>query len=199
MHQMLENANLVLSELLYVHGLLFNLRRCIEYYFGNWLCLHREHSCRRSVIRWTVYTVSIASLLRAVQMLCLVLVPLSTHWRILLWDQFLFLQGNAQLNLVYFLIAPFCVFIYQRMYLYHNDTKQSNETVWLAYCLLHGNDSRFCTNERDRKVMQVQADKIGRITWAMLRSMQYYNKYFGQCSPWVSQLMLVLNVTGFLL
>ena len=166
---------------------LYNLRILIKRYFEAWRLIHYpeiyEHAneslaTHRTVTIGAIYGICLAGSIRTAEMAISMISHLNPHWRILLWDQMYFQNAIPELNLIYVIITPFCVYFYHRMYFYRNKKNKQIETIWLAYLVLHENgDPRY----RDqRSEMYIDCELMRRLTKKNVSWLQYYNLYMGR-------------------
>ena len=119
-----------------------------------------------------------AATIRTIQMAISMTVKMSTHWRILYWDQMLFQNAIPQLNLIYVIITPFCIYYYHRMYFYKGEKMGQIETIRLAGLVLKGKgDPRYTQNKRD--IMFIDCEKIQKVAKTNMYVLQYWNLYMG--------------------
>lgn len=126
----------------------------------------------------TVYGVCLAATVRTLQMTISMTVKMSTHWRVLFWDQMLFQNAIPQLNLIYVIITPFCIFYYYRMYFYRGGKMGQIETIWLASLVFTGKgDPRYRGN---KSVMYIDCSKVQKAAKTNIYFLQYWNLYMGE-------------------
>src|SRR5699024_7442920 len=97
------------------------------------------------------------------QMGLLILGNVSFYWRMVLWDQMLFLDAPPEFNLIFFGIASLCILFYYRMYFYRSSQREHGmETIMLVKVLFEtGKDPRFGKGDL---VMQVDGGAVRKIT-----------------------------------
>lgn len=177
---------------MYLHYFrLYNLPLLLKRYFEAWRLIHFPEPWElvnsqirhyRQVTIWTVHGICLLTLIRTVQMAISMLIPMSTHWRMIYWDQMLFQNAIPQLNFIYVTITPFCVFYYYRMYFYRSKKHGQMETIWLAKLVLdESGDPRYShKSSLDDDVMRIDWGKMKRAVRKHSMFLQYYNLYFGK-------------------
>lgn len=105
-------------------------------------------------------------------------VKMSTHWRIIYWDQMLFQDAIPQLNLIFVIITAFCLYYYQRVYFFKDGEKGQIGSILLASLVLKGEgDPRY---KHSDSVMHVQCKKIQTVANSYVYLLQYFNLYLGK-------------------
>lgn len=133
---------------------------------------------KTSKLLGVVYGVCLATTIRTLQMTLSMTVKMTTHWRILFWDQMLFQNAIPQLNLIYVIITPFCIFYYHRMYFYRGGKMGRIETIWLSGLVINGKgDPRYRNN---KSVMYVDCSKVQKAAKTNIYFLQYWNLYMGE-------------------
>ena len=165
---------------------LYNVKILLKRYFEAWILIHfpqlaentnRQAKEYRVITIGAIYGICLVTTIRTIQMALSMTIPMSTHWRIIYWDQMLFQNAIPQLNLIYVIITPFCVYFYHRMYFYRTHKHNQMETIWLACLVLNEDgDPRY---REDKSAMYIDCDMIRRATRKNVSWLQYYNLYFG--------------------
>lgn len=143
----------------------------------DWELNDHEIAKRRKLTIWTVKTIAFLTHIRTLQMTLPILIPMTSFWRILLWDQMYFQGAKPFLNLIYVAITPFCCRNYYRMLMYRSPKPRQLETILMAKYAIDGKgDPRY--RERD-SVMNIEFDKTRKYTRILIRILWIYNPCFG--------------------
>src|SRR5699024_3706532 len=92
-----------------------------------------------------------------------------------------------QLNLIYVIITPFCIYYYHRMYFYRGGKMGQLETISLVGRVLRGDgDPRY---PQTGSVMYVDCAPVQKATKRNIYLLQYWNLYMGEWSKRVSPVL----------
>ena len=174
----------VFNEINRQYWLAFQLQKCYKNFFICWQAIHRQQIDHQKIKKITIVsleTILFLTILRVVQFLILVCVPMSHFGRFLLWDPMLFIHVEPNFNYFYALIAPMAMFIYGRLYFYSSKLKNGQiskrETVPLVFNFL-GLNNNYCPIEDP--LIRVDSKIILKLLRKYFMILNFLNIYFGK-------------------